>query len=192
VARAPLYKKGPAQMANPDAYLTRDQAGTIVGTKLGYTHVITDEGLEGYIAASKLRPGPPLPPPLKPATTADSLARFPGTVPEPALPGSIFPTSRPHRLRRPFQHQADRRRVHFPSCSVRTAPTKSRAATPPLPSTKAPPPAAAPDTRPNLATQSGEHRRWFGDGCGIRTDFVEATSQINLRGRQSASESDLA
>jgi hypothetical protein len=85
VARAPFYKNGPAQGSEPDLYLERDQIVTVQARQLGYSHVLTADGVEGYVAASKLRPAPPVPPTPAPAPRA-----LPSPPVEPDLPGLNF------------------------------------------------------------------------------------------------------
>jgi hypothetical protein len=59
--RAQFYKYGPAQAFGADLVLNHGQKVTMLETSFGYSKVMTEEGISGYVASDELEPAPPEP-----------------------------------------------------------------------------------------------------------------------------------
>ena len=57
-AYTPFYSYGPAQSQGPDRLLHKGDAVMLVKREAGFGKVRTMEGMEGYVAMSRLGPGP--------------------------------------------------------------------------------------------------------------------------------------
>ena len=68
---AQVYRFGPSQPTGADALLKQGQRITMLRQEYGYSRVMTEDGMTGYIANDLIAPAPP---PEKPRTT------FPGTL----------------------------------------------------------------------------------------------------------------
>ena len=93
VPRAQFYKYGPSQSFGPDFVLVKGQRVTVTNHSFGFTKVVTQDGVTGYVASEELEPAPPDPVPVPAATPPPQLARRAsgkmrdGTVePTPELP----------------------------------------------------------------------------------------------------------
>jgi hypothetical protein len=72
VPRAQFYKYGPSQSFGPDFVLVKGQRVTVTKRSFGFTRVVTQDGVTGYVASEELEPAPPDP---VPAATPQQLAR---------------------------------------------------------------------------------------------------------------------
>ena len=61
VPKASFYKYGPAQTSGPDFVLTQGTKVTMLQRSFGFSRVITDDGIGGYVASESLKPAPPEP-----------------------------------------------------------------------------------------------------------------------------------
>ena len=68
---AQVYRFGPAQPTGADALLKQGQRMIMLRQEFGYSRVMTDDGMTGYVANDLITPAPP---PEKPRTSAGSLA----------------------------------------------------------------------------------------------------------------------
>ena len=68
---AQVYRFGPAQPTGADALLKQGQRVIMLRREFGYSRVMTDDGLTGYIANDLIAPAPP---PEKPRAVPGSLA----------------------------------------------------------------------------------------------------------------------
>ena len=68
---AQVYRFGPAQPTGADALLKQGQRVIMLRQEFGYSRVMTDDGMTGYIANDLIAPAPP---PEKPRTFLGSLA----------------------------------------------------------------------------------------------------------------------
>ena len=73
VPRAQFYKYGPSQSFGPDFVLVKGQRVTVTKRSFGFTRVLTQDGVSGYVASEELEPAPPDPIPA--ATPPPHLAR---------------------------------------------------------------------------------------------------------------------
>ena len=68
---AQVYRFGPAQPTGADALLTQGQRVIMLRQEFGYSRVMTEDGMTGYVANDLIAPAPP---PEKPRTFPGSLA----------------------------------------------------------------------------------------------------------------------
>ena len=68
---AQVYRFGPAQPTGADALLKQGQRVIMLRQEFGYSRVMTEDGMTGYIANDLIAPAPP---PEKPRTSPGSLA----------------------------------------------------------------------------------------------------------------------
>ena len=61
VPKASFYKYGPAQSVGPDFQLPKGQTLTVLQHSFGFSHVLTDDGTDGYVANDEIKPAPPQP-----------------------------------------------------------------------------------------------------------------------------------
>ncbi len=54
-----FFKYGPAQSFGPDTTLARGTVVTMLESTWGFCHVMTENGLSGYVASDDLKPAPP-------------------------------------------------------------------------------------------------------------------------------------
>ena len=120
-ASAALYKNGPAQdpqfaspqlasfrtllpqnTAGPDTRLPKGSYVTLLRREIGYSHVVTDQGLVGYVSNDELQKAPT-------AITRASAVTRPARQNEPTLPRSSRP---PHS--RPPEDQLDLSDIPLP------------------------------------------------------------------------------
>jgi hypothetical protein len=73
VPKAQFYKYGPSQSFGPDFVLVKGQRVTVTKRSFGFTRVVTQDGVTGYVASEELEPAPPDPVPV--ATPPPQLAR---------------------------------------------------------------------------------------------------------------------
>ena len=59
--RSQFYKYGPAQAFGADLVLPHGQKITMLETSFGFSKVMTDEGIAGYVASDEIEPAPPEP-----------------------------------------------------------------------------------------------------------------------------------
>ena len=57
-----FYKYGPAQSFGPDTTLARGTIVTMLESTWGFSHVMTETGLGGYVSSDDLKLAPPAPP----------------------------------------------------------------------------------------------------------------------------------
>ncbi len=69
--QAQVYRFGPAQPTGADALLRQGQRVIMLRQEFGYSRVMTDDGLTGYVANDLIAPAPP---PEKPRTSPGILA----------------------------------------------------------------------------------------------------------------------
>lgn len=69
--QAQVYRFGPAQPTGADALLTQGQRVIMLRQEFGYSRVMTEDGLTGYVANDFIAPAPP---PEKPRAFPGSLA----------------------------------------------------------------------------------------------------------------------
>ena len=69
--QAQVYRFGPAQPTGADALLKQGQRVIMLRQEYGYSRVMTDDGMTGYISNDFIAPAPP---PEKPRTFPGSLA----------------------------------------------------------------------------------------------------------------------
>ena len=87
VPRAQFYKYGPSQSFGPDFVLVKGQRVTVTKRAFGFTRVVTQDGVSGYVASEELEPAPPDPVPA--ATPPPQLARGSGKLRN----GAVEPTA---------------------------------------------------------------------------------------------------
>jgi hypothetical protein len=63
VPKSSFYKYGPAQTSGPDFTLTQGTKVTLLQSSFGFSRVMTDDGIGGYVASNGLAPTSPEPPP---------------------------------------------------------------------------------------------------------------------------------
>ena len=68
---AQVYRFGPAQPTGADALLKQGQRVMMLRQEFGYSRVMTEDGMAGYVANDLIAPAPP---PEKPRTTSGSFA----------------------------------------------------------------------------------------------------------------------
>ena len=61
VPRAQFYKYGPAQSFGADFVLPKGQRVIMLDRSFGFSRVMTDDGIAGWVASEELAPAPPLP-----------------------------------------------------------------------------------------------------------------------------------
>ena len=61
-ASAPFFKYGPAQEFGADFTLAQGQRLTMIHRELGYSRVMTENGISGYVSNDDLKPAPPATP----------------------------------------------------------------------------------------------------------------------------------
>jgi hypothetical protein len=67
VKKSPFYKYGPAQAFGPDFALPQGQRLTLIDQSFGFSRVMTDDGISGYMPTEDLVPATPEPlPPAAP------------------------------------------------------------------------------------------------------------------------------
>jgi hypothetical protein len=61
VPRAQFYKYGPAQSFGADFVLPKGQRVILLERSFGFTKVMTEDGISGWIASEEVAPAPPMP-----------------------------------------------------------------------------------------------------------------------------------
>jgi hypothetical protein len=65
--QTPFYKYGPAQTFGADFNLKEGQRVTMIERGFGYSRVMTDDGVTGYVPSEEVTPAPPEPKPEPPS-----------------------------------------------------------------------------------------------------------------------------
>jgi hypothetical protein len=71
-SQAQIYRFGPSQPTGADALLKKGERVFMLRQEFGYSRVMTEEGITGYVANDLI--GPTTPPPERPRTSPGSLA----------------------------------------------------------------------------------------------------------------------
>jgi hypothetical protein len=67
VRNASFYKYGPAQSFGPDFALSQGTKVTMLKKSFGFSHVKTEDGIDGYVASEEVKPAPHEPSSVKPS-----------------------------------------------------------------------------------------------------------------------------
>ena len=70
--KSAFYKYGPAQSFGPDTTLTQGTIVTMLESTWGFCHVMTENGMGGYVSSDDLKPAPPAPATPTPTPATDS------------------------------------------------------------------------------------------------------------------------
>jgi hypothetical protein len=62
-ASTSFFKYGPAQEFGPDFTMASGQRLTLIHREFGYSRVMTENGISGYVSNDDIKPAPPTPPP---------------------------------------------------------------------------------------------------------------------------------
>lgn len=83
VRSAPFYKYGPAQAFGADMNLQSGQHVTMMTRQFGYSRVMLDDGVSGWVPTDDLKPAPatPVPKPSPPPVSAMPWANRPNPAP---------------------------------------------------------------------------------------------------------------
>lgn len=100
VKKSPFYKYGPAQAFGPDFALPQGQRLTLIEQSFGFSRVMTDDGLSGYMPTEDLVVASPEPPPPTPAAPRMASRRSPGG-------GAVGFYNGPVRKSRPIERVED-------------------------------------------------------------------------------------
>ncbi len=73
--RAPFYKYGPAQSFGADFVLLKNQRVAMLERAFGFSRVMTEDGVTGWVANEELAPAPATPPPSARALAAASIGK---------------------------------------------------------------------------------------------------------------------
>lgn len=68
-----FYKYGPAQSFGPDLQLPHGTRVTMIQRSFGFSRVMMDTGVTGFVSSDDILPAPPDPEPAKPAPKSRSL-----------------------------------------------------------------------------------------------------------------------
>jgi len=84
--QAQVYRFGPSQPTGADALLKKGQRIIMLRQEYGFSRVMTEDGMTGFIANDLIAPAPPPPKPISPTRSALAWANLP---PLPSRDGSI-------------------------------------------------------------------------------------------------------
>ncbi len=84
--QAQVYRFGPSQPTGADALLKKGQRIIMLRQEYGFSRVMTEDGMTGFIANDLIAPAPPPPKPITPTRSAIAFANLP---PLPSRGGSV-------------------------------------------------------------------------------------------------------